>query len=267
MIPHASHQPPAPARVFLSGTPGSGALAEHVLATGHGRWWTDRAREPRVVAVTCGGYALLTGDPGAVAPELLAPLAGHYVEAPDRFLPVLGAAFGHLHPWERMLYVHRAEPVAPRVPTGVTVRRLAPRDALALAGLDPAAAWLHDTWDGPAALAESGLAWAAFRRGRILALACTRFLGSRYEDVACATGPGERRRHLALACVTGLTADITARGRRASWSCSRDNRPSRLLAWTAGFRLTREYVHFAAGPAVGTSAPADAARGPRAGTL
>ncbi|MFE4589253.1 GNAT family N-acetyltransferase [Streptomyces laurentii] len=259
MIPHVSHQPPAPARVFLSGAPGTGALAEHVLATGHGQWWTDRAEEPRVVAVTCGGHALLAGDPGAVTPGRLAPLAGHYIEAPDRFLPVLGAAFGHLHPWERMLYVHRAEPAVPRVPHGVTVRRVVPGDAGALATLDPAAAWLHGTWGSPAALAGSGLAWAAFRRGRVLALACTRFAGSRYEDIACATGPDERRRHLALACVTGLTAEIAARGRRASWTCSRDNRPSRLLAWTAGFRLTREYVHFAAGPVNHASKLADAA--------
>lgn len=62
------------------------------------------------------------------------------------------------------------------------------------------------------------------------------------------TGPGERRRRLALACVTGLTEDIAARGRTASWCCSRHNRPSRLLAWTAGFRLVRESTHYVTGP-------------------
>ncbi|WP_347336073.1 GNAT family N-acetyltransferase [Streptomyces sp. Root431] len=97
------------------------------------------------------------------------------------------------------------------------------------------------------------------RRGRVIAVACTRFLGSRYEDVACATAPGGRRQHLALACVAGLTADIAARGHRASWSCSRDNRPSRLLAWTAGFRLTRECVHHVAGPVSHASRLAEAA--------
>ncbi|MFJ7179255.1 hypothetical protein ACIQXA_23290 [Streptomyces massasporeus] len=56
------------------------------------------------------------------------------------------------------------------------------------------------------------------------------------------------RSRLALACVTGLTADVTARVHRATWTCSRDNRPSRLLAWTAGFRLAREHVHHVAGP-------------------
>ncbi|MFD4945149.1 GNAT family N-acetyltransferase [Streptomyces sp. NPDC058239] len=58
-------------------------------------------------------------------------------------------------------------------------------------------------------------------------------------------GGPRRRRYLAHACVAGLCADIAARGRIASWSCSRGNRPSRLLAWTSGFRLEREYVHYA----------------------
>ncbi|MEU2432075.1 GNAT family N-acetyltransferase [Streptomyces sp. NPDC007861] len=99
----------------------------------------------------------------------------------------------------------------------------------------------------PSALAASGLAVAAFHKGAILAVACTYFLGSAYEDIAVVTTPDHRRRHLALACVTRLRADIAARGRTASWACSRDNRPSRLPAWTAGFRLEYEYVHHAAG--------------------
>ncbi|MET7802597.1 hypothetical protein ABZS78_39705, partial [Streptomyces decoyicus] len=36
--------------------------------------------------------------------------------------------------------------------------------------------------------------------------------------------------------------DIAARGHTPSWTCSRDNRPSRLLAWTAGFRLLRPFL-------------------------
>ncbi|MER5202165.1 GNAT family N-acetyltransferase [Streptomyces sp. NPDC002825] len=253
MIPHPAHQPPAPARAFPSDAPGTAALAEHVLATGHGRWWTDRPDRPRVIAVSCARHALLAGDPTAVAPAGLAALAGHYVEAPDRFLPVLDAAFDRLVPWERMLYIHRTPVDPPRVPRGVTVRRLVPEDASALATLDPAMAWIHESWEGPTALAASGFGWAAFHRGRVLAVACTRLLGHRYEDIACATAPDARRQHLALTCVTRLTEDITARGHQASWSCSRDNRPSRLLAWTAGFRLSREYVRYVTGPAAGTS--------------
>ncbi|MFI8387581.1 hypothetical protein [Streptomyces sp. NPDC085540] len=66
--------------------------------------------------------------------------------------------------------------------------------------------------------------------------------------------PDHHRESLALACVAGLTADVRARGRTASWCCSRDDRPSRLLAWTAGFRLTREHLHHATGRALARTA-------------
>ncbi|WP_432126174.1 GNAT family N-acetyltransferase [Streptomyces sp. bgisy082] len=247
MIPHPAHQPPAPARAFRSGTPGIAALAEHVLATGHGTWWTDRAAYPRAIAVTCGSHALLAGDPTALAPADLFPLAGRRVAAPDRFLPVLGAAFDLLLPWHRMLYVHRAAGVSTRVPRGVIVRRLRAQDGPALAAA-PGLGRIDSTWDGPMALARSGHGWAAFGRNEVLAVACTRFVGSRYEEVVCTAGPGERRRRLGSACLAGLTADIAARGRTATWSCSRDDRASRLLAWTGGFRLVREYVDHTTGP-------------------
>ncbi|MEF9887310.1 GNAT family N-acetyltransferase [Streptomyces sp. P9-A4] len=161
---------------------------------------------------------------------------------------ILGAAFERLHPWDRMLYAHQATGAPPRLPRAVTVRRLRSEDGPALAAMDPSMSWIHATWGGPSGLASSGQGWAAFRKGRVLALACTRFAGSRYEDVACATAPSERRRHLALACVQGLTDDVIARGRTATWSCSRAHRASRLLAWTAGFRLVREYVHHTTRP-------------------
>jgi hypothetical protein len=147
-----------------------------------------------------------------------------------------------------MLYVQRADAVAARVPRGVKVRRLSAGDGPALATAVPSLDWISTTWGGPEVLARSGHGWAAFRKGRVLAVACTRFAGSRYEDVICATDPAEQRQHLALACVLGLTADIAARGRTATWSCSRENRASRLLAWTSGFRLLCEYVHHTTGP-------------------
>ncbi|MFG2628144.1 GNAT family N-acetyltransferase [Streptomyces sp. NPDC048473] len=242
-----SHSLPALARWFPAGAPGPAALAEHVLRTGAGHWWADRAVEPQAVAVSCADHVLLRGDPRAIAPGSLAPLAGSYIEAPDHFLPALGASFGRIVPGERMVYVHRAPATspAPRPPRGVTVRRLVPEDARALAALGPDAAWLHAGWNGPSGLAASGLGRAAFHKDRILAVACTYFLGSAYEDIACFTVPEHRRRHLAHACVADLCADIAARGRTPSWSCSRGNRPSRLLAWTSGFRLEREYVHYA----------------------
>ncbi|MET9883139.1 GNAT family N-acetyltransferase [Streptomyces sp. NPDC006430] len=240
---------PALARWFPGGAPGVAALPEHVLATGNGRWWADRAVDPRVVAVSSGDHILLRGEPGALSPEALARFEGSYVEAPARFLPALGGAFARVDPWERMVYVHQEPALAARPAHGITVRRLTPKDAPAIFALGPETAWIYKTWGGPEQLAASGLGWGAFHRGRALSLACTYFLGSGYEDVAALADPGHRRQHLALACVTALCEDIAARGRTPSWTCSRDNRPSRLLAWSAGFRLTREYVHYATGPA------------------
>ncbi|MCX4545684.1 hypothetical protein [Streptomyces sp. NBC_01565] len=40
---------------------------------------------------------------------------------------------------------------------------------------------------------------------------------------------------------------IETRGRTASWCRSRADRDGRLLAWTVGFRLTREYVRLVTG--------------------
>ncbi|WP_308072244.1 hypothetical protein [Streptomyces bambusae] len=78
---------------FPAGAPGIVGLAEHVRATGNGRWWADRPVDARTPAVECGDLLLLRGDPRALDPEALAPFALHRVEAPARFVPVLRAAF------------------------------------------------------------------------------------------------------------------------------------------------------------------------------
>ncbi|MEV7197623.1 GNAT family N-acetyltransferase [Streptomyces sp. NPDC093510] len=242
---------PAVPRWFTPGAPGPASLPEHVAATGVGRWWADRALDPRAVAVSCAGHVLLSGDPHSVVPDLLSPFAHSHVETPARFLPVLGSAFDRVVPDERMVYIHREPVEPPRPPRGVTVRRLTPADAPALAALGPGSAWIHDSWGGPEGLSASGHSWAAVERdGSVAAVACGYFTGQTYEDVAVLTTPERRRERLALACVTALCADITARGRTASWSCGRENRPSRLLAWTAGFRLHREYVQYVTGKPV-----------------
>ncbi|MFE0172021.1 GNAT family N-acetyltransferase [Streptomyces sp. NPDC059002] len=248
MIPLPQQPLPDVNRWFTAGSPGPASLPEHVAATGVGGWWADRALSPRVAAVSCAGHVLLSGDPHSLTPGLLVPFARSRVEAPARFLPVLGAAFDRLVPVERMVYVHREPVDPPRPPRGVTVRRLEARDAEALTALSGDSAWIHSSWGGPTGLATSGHGWGAFdRAGQVAAVACGYFVGGAYEDVAVLTTPERRRERLALACVTALCADITARGRTASWSCGRDNRPSRLLAWTAGFRLLREYVQYATG--------------------
>ncbi|WP_369390897.1 GNAT family N-acetyltransferase [Streptomyces sp. CG1] len=239
------------ARWFPTGAPGPATIGEHALATGVGRWWADRPVQPRALAVSCAGHVVLRGSPDHLTPGLLAPLAGNRFEAPARLLPALGAAFDRLTPWERMLWTLQAAPQPAAVPHGVTVRHLEPADTDAVHALGPDASWLSASWGGPLGLAASGHAWAAVdRAGRILAVACTYFRGNGYEDVAVYTVPDRRRHRLALACVTALCADIAARGHTPSWNCSVLNRPSRLLAWHAGFRLVREYVHYAAGSPV-----------------
>ncbi|KOV60236.1 GNAT family N-acetyltransferase [Streptomyces sp. MMG1121] len=238
------------ARWFPTHSPGPATIGEHVLATGIGRWWADQPLRPRTVAVACAGHVVLRGSPEDLAPGLLAPLADNRVEAPARFLPALGAAFDRLTPWERMVWTLQTTPQRATVPHGVTLRHLEPADTEAVHALGPDASWISESWGGPLGLAASGHAWAAVHRAdRILAVACTYFRGTGYEDVAVYTVP-DRRHHLALACVTALCADITARGRTPSWNCSHHNRASRLLAWHAGFRLVREYVHYAIGSPV-----------------
>ncbi|WP_240797271.1 GNAT family N-acetyltransferase [Streptomyces sp. F001] len=222
-----------------------------MLATDVGRWRADRVLQPRAVAASCAGHVVLRGSPDLLTPEVLAPLAGSRIDAPARFLPALGAAFERLIPWERMVWTRQAEPQPAPVPFGVTVRRLEPADTDAVHDLGLDASWLSATWGGPAGLAMSGHAWAATaRNGRLLAVACTYFRGTAYEDVAVFTVPDHRRHRLALACVIALCDDIAARGRTPSWNCSVLNRASRLLARTAGFRLIREYVHYAVGSPV-----------------
>nr|WSW65842.1 GNAT family N-acetyltransferase [Streptomyces sp. NBC_00995] len=237
------------ARWFPVGMAGPATLVEHVIRTGGGRWWADSALQPQVIAVSCANQVVLRGNPSTLGPNALARFAESCVEAPSRFLPFLRDSFEGIVPGERMLYVRRtrASPPAPRAMRGVTVRPLGPGDAPALAALGPEGAWIHASWEGPAALAASGCGWAAFHRGRILAVACTYFRGSVYEDIACVTVPDRRSEHLAHACVTGLCADIDARGRTATLSCARGDRPARLLAWTTGFRLQREYIRYTTG--------------------
>ncbi|MEV5240397.1 GNAT family N-acetyltransferase [Streptomyces cinnamoneus] len=246
---------------FPAGRPGVGALPEHAARTGLGTWWTDHPPRPRAAAVACAGQAVLAGNPSATLPGDLAHLAHCHVVAPDRFLPLLGGTFERIVPWERMIWAYDDPAPAVRPAPGLVVRPLTPADAPAVRALGPDLAWITASWGGPAGLAASGHGWGAFRDERLLSLGCTLFAGSRYEDVAVATLPAERGRGLASACVRALCADITARGRIPSWSCSRDNHPSRHLAGKSGFRLVHAYVHYALGaPIAGSRPPAEVRR-------
>ncbi|WP_055565156.1 GNAT family N-acetyltransferase [Streptomyces atriruber] len=247
MIELKPRELPALAPWFPTGTPGPAAIGEHALRTGNGRWWADRAR-PRALAVSCADRVLLRGTPDGMTPDDLAPLAHSSIDAPARFLPLLGAAFTSLTPWERMVWTLQSPPTPSVLPRGMRVRRIEPADTDALRALGPEGAWITASWGGPPGLAASGHGWIATdRTGTALAIACAYFRGSHHEEVAFLTRPDHRRHQPALACVTALCADITARGHTPSWTCSTLDRADRLLAWTAGFRLVREYVHYAVG--------------------
>ncbi|MEW9519723.1 hypothetical protein [Streptomyces tubercidicus] len=92
MIELSPDQLPDLSHWFAADSPGSTALAEHALVSGAGRWWADRAIDPRAVVVACADHLLLRGEPTALAPIALAPFAAHYVQAPARFLPLPDAA-------------------------------------------------------------------------------------------------------------------------------------------------------------------------------
>jgi RimJ/RimL family protein N-acetyltransferase len=128
----------------------------------------------------------------------------------------------------------------PADPSGVEVRPLRPDDADAVERIDPSLLWIAKTWGGPAALAASGYAWGAFVLGRLVSVACTFFVGSRYEDIGVVTAPNLQRRNLSTMCVTALCVDILARGRRPCWSTTADNLASRRVAEKSGFRWARD---------------------------
>jgi predicted GNAT family acetyltransferase len=130
------------------------------------------------------------------------------------------------------------------------VRRLDADDASHVARLSPSLAWIAATWGSPASLATSGYAWGAFVDQRLCSLACSFFVGERYEDVGVVTEAVVRGQGLSTACAAGLCGDILGRGRRPSWSTSLDNTASRRVAKRLGFvEQRRDRLLLSGGPA------------------
>jgi GNAT superfamily N-acetyltransferase len=226
--------------LFLPDRPGP-LTGLHVIATGLGRLFVDSAEAPRVALASVGFDAQLAGDPAALAPEALrASLREAAFDAPSAFEPLLRAAFAEVHVWPRV--ISRLGTRVPRAPAGAEVRRLARADAAALAGLDPALAWIHGTNGGPERAAASGLAFGAFVSGRLASVALPFLQGERFEELGVVTEPAFRRRGLSAACASALAADVRARGREPSWSTAPSNEGSLAVARALGATREREDV-------------------------
>ena len=224
---------------FLPDRPGP-LVGLHVLQTGHGACFVDRWPGPRAVLAECAGNYALVGDPEALTYGGLQLRLAGFVDAPDAFEPLLRLAFPMLTVWPRVILEWQPSTIAAQVPSaGAGVRRLTSNDAAAVRELSPEVTWLAKTWGGLTGLAASGYAWGAFAEGRLVSLACSFFVGERFEDVGVATEPGYRGRGLAHACASGLCRDIRDRGRRPSGSTSPDNTASLRVAEKMGFVLQR----------------------------
>ena len=160
------------------------------------------------------------------------------MDAPAGFEPLLRATVPTLAVWPRVILELPGDP-QPVASAEAVIRLLRPADAGQVAGLSSEVAWIAATWSGPAGLAASGHAWAAFRRGRLAAVACSFFVGVHYEDIGVVTEPAERGRGLSAACAGALCLDIRGRGRRPSWSTSPDNAASLRVAEKLGFIVQR----------------------------
>lgn len=222
---------------FLPDRPGP-LVGLHVLQTGHGACFVDRWPKPRVALLQTGGNLALVGDPSSLTPDELRPRLVGFVDAPANFEPLLRATVPCLAVWPRVILELPGDP-QPVASAEAVIRLLRPADAGQVAGLSPEVAWIAATWSGPAGLATSGHAWGAFRRGRLVAVTCSFFVGVHYEDIGIVTEAAERGQGFSAACAGALCLDIQGRGRRPSWSTSPDNAASLRVAGKLGFSVQR----------------------------
>lgn len=218
----------------------------HVIHTGHGAGLADRWPNPRALLVDSAGNSSLAGAPDALTPDDLKPRIAGFVEAPAAFVPLLQRTFADVRVWSRVIFDLETKPRF-ALPQDWRIRRLDPDDVQRLWGLSSESSWIWKTWDSPAALAASGYAWGAFAAERLVSVACTFFVGERYEDIGVVTELAFGGRGLSVACAGALCEDILARGRTPSWSTSMDNTPSIRVAEKLGFTLQRHDVLYVIG--------------------
>lgn len=220
----------------------------HILHTGHGTIQVDRWPQPRALLANTAGNCSLAGDPTAFTPADLRDVAG-MIEAPSPFLPLLQAAFSDLHLWHRVIFSLPGEPHF-SLPYPYEVRRLTAVDTVHLQSLTPETNWVAKTWGGATGLAASEMAWGALANGRLAAVACTFFLGQRYEEIGVATEPEHRGRGLGVACAGALCQDILARDHIPSWTTSPDNVASVRVAQKLGFIHQRDDCLYVTGMSI-----------------
>jgi RimJ/RimL family protein N-acetyltransferase len=222
---------------FLPDRPGP-LVGLHVIHTGNGTCWVDRWPNPQAVLVETAGNYSLAGEPEALT---LADLKSHisgFVEAPEPFVPLLRATFASVEVWDRVILELLGKPRF-SLPRDPLVRRLGPTDSVHLERLSPETVWIGKTWGGPSGLAASGYAWGAFAEDRLVSVACSFFIGERYEDLGVVTEPEYRGFGLSAACAGAVCQDILGRGRQPSWTTSPDNLASLRVAEKLGFSIQR----------------------------
>jgi GNAT superfamily N-acetyltransferase len=215
-------------------------VAPHVVATGHGRLLVDRWPAPRAVFAQAGENFQLYGAGEALSISDLRALAlDGFLAAPPAFEALVRAAYGDVKVWARVIL--SLPGWARLAAAGPEVRPLNSDDAARVGGLEADMAWIASTFGGPAGLAASGYAWGAFGGdGALRSVACSFFIGERYEDIGVATASDARGQGLSPACAAALCRDIRARGRTPSWSTTPDNRNSLRVAAKLGFVRERE---------------------------
>ena len=209
----------------------------HFIQTGHGTALVDRWPDPSAAIVETGGNYSLRGEPDAVEVSSLRKIVG-LVDAPGRFLPLLESTFPGMAVWPRVTFELSRGPTHGHV-SGGSVRRLGRDDERQLRQLAPEMAWIWGTWGDANGLATSGRAWGAFLDGRLASVACTFFVGERYEEIGVVTEPDFRGLGLSPACAVALCTDIRDRGRIPTWTTSPDNAASLRVAHKLGFEVAR----------------------------
>ncbi len=248
MIQIDPHQTAALRDWFVPDRP-SYMIGMHIIRTGKGAGFVDRWPNPRAILADVAGNYSLAGDPEVLQPNDLEGRITGFVDAPDRFVPLLKETFPGFTVWDRVIFELRASPRLSR-PQGYQVRRLVATDTPHLRGLSPELSWIWQTWIDPSGLASSGYAWGVFARDRLVSVACSFFLGDRYEDIGVVTEPAFRRLGLSAACAGALCQDIQDRGYQPSWSTSPDNTASLRVAEKLGFSILRRDRLYAIGVSI-----------------